>query len=149
MPDKKTQLENDGADSSLEPFIVLLAAHIDLISETSEDTALQMSEGLAHLRKILLRLAENGADEALIRDATDRASDMQSLLQAQDISRQQTVAVRQGLAGLAKIQSNDVMDYIETLKNGYVMPEQWDVHARVTGEEDIGDSPPNAGPMFF
>ena len=145
----RTDTDKSAADAEvIEPFVALLGAHVDLISETSEETALQLSDGLSALRGLLLKLKDGPSDSSLIDDALDRTSDLQSLLQTQDILRQQVVAVREGIGGLSGLKDDDVMRHIDNLKDGYVMPQQWDIHTRVTGEEKV-DEPSSGGPLFF
>ena len=139
----------DMSDSgSIAPYVALLGAHIELISDTSEDTAMRLSEGLAALRQNLVDLAGTPGANGQVQDALDRASELQSLLQTQDILRQQVVAVRDGLAGLAELKSNDVSELVEALKDHYVMPQQWEIHAQITGETDEDDTGSD-GPVFF
>ena len=136
------------AGRPLAPYVDLLGAHIDLISDTSEETALQLSDGLSRLRKNLIELSEMpGANGAGLQNAVELSAELQALLQTQDILRQQVVAVRNGLSGLSEVSIDDVSSLIDGLKDGYVMPEQWAVHARITGEAEEDTLP--KGPTFF
>lgn len=142
MPEQQDEFEN-----VLAPFVQLLGAHMDLISETSEETALRMSEGLSALRKSLIEIAE-ATNDSRIDAAIECTAELHSLLQSQDILRQQVVAVRCGLDGLSDLRTDDVSHHIEELKDGYVMPQQWNIHARLTGE-DATEPTTDAGPTFF
>jgi len=147
----------DGADScegkssqpqdTLAQFVDLLGAHLDLISKTSEDTALRLSEGLSEIRVTLSEMAQGRMDETRLNAALERASELQADLQSQDILRQQVVAVRHGVATLASLPVADVSMHMEGMKSDYVMPQQWDIHARITGEPE--GEPPTQGTAFF
>ena len=142
-------MPEDMSDSrSIAPYVALLGAHIDLVSDTSEDTAMRLSKGLAALRQDLLDLAGQLGTNGQVQDALDRASDLQGLLQTQDILRQQVVAVRDGLASLSGLETDDVSDLIGALKDRYVMPQQWEIHAQITGERDE-DTTGKGGSVFF
>ena len=141
-------MPEDMSDRSIAPYVALLGAHIDLVSDTSEDTAMRVSEGLAALRQDLLDLAAQLGTNGPVHAALDRASDLQGLLQTQDILRQQVLAVRNGLASLSELETDDVSELIDALKDRYVMPQQWEIHAQVTGERN-DDTTDNGGPVFF
>lgn len=127
------------------PLPQLLAEHMALISDTSEDAVLKLSHDLTVLRERLIDLSNRTDASVDVSSLVSYASDLQIHLQNQDIIRQQVAIVRFGLAAMAEAgvpggQDPDgwTTQQLDLLEGAYVMPSQWEVHRRVLGIEDDG-----------
>lgn len=127
------------APTDIAPLTELLAAQLDLASDTSEKVVFELSDGFIAVKEALGALEETSEASARLRETIDS---LHFMLQSQDIVRQQLEGVRFGI-GLVSCAHVPVTEgpnaWLEVqkseIKARYVMQAQFDVHAKSFGED--------------
>jgi hypothetical protein len=146
-------MTTDAKDGSrtLSPLTELLKAHAQLIIETSEQMASEISDRLSEMSDAVAT-----GDKAHVNALEDRIARLVSALQLQDVLRQQAVVLVNGLDAVSQAHVPEgespedwYMDRMKEIEAAYVMHEQHAVHAKLLGEEVPDEKPAAANDMTF